>query len=241
LGNVLKNGVAVVIAGKPNVGKSSLLNTLLKEDKAIVSSIPGTTRDVIEDSIVLDGIRFRFIDTAGIRESSDEIERMGIHRSKETMSKAQIIILMFDEFDSQEIKTILEKAKKSYTDAYIIPVLNKIDLFKESPDIRELPSLILLSVKQKTGIQAIIQEILDYVNQKDIQSDCIVSNERHLQSLKSAMNHLNEIEKAMQNNVPSDLYSIDLKHALHYLGSITGEVSVDNVLEHVFSHFCIGK
>ncbi len=241
LGNVLKNGVAVVIAGKPNVGKSSLLNTLLKEDKAIVSSIPGTTRDVIEDSIVLDGIRFRFSDTAGIRKSSDEIERMGIHRSKETMSKAQIIILMFDEFDSQEIKTILEKTKKSYTDAYIIPVLNKIDLFDAEPDISELPSLVLLSVKNKIGIAEIMEQIVHYVKEKDIQSDCIVSNERHLQSLESAMHHLNEIEQAMQNNVPSDLYSIDLKHALHYLGSITGEVSVDNVLEHVFSHFCIGK
>ncbi len=241
LGNVLKNGVAVVIAGKPNVGKSSLLNALLKEDKAIVSSIPGTTRDVIEDSIVLDGIRFRFSDTAGIRKSKDEIERKGIDRSKATMSKAQIIILMFDDFNSKETKDIVETTKKNYPDAYIIPVLNKIDLFKKKPDISELPPLILLSVKQKTGIQAIIQEILDYVNGKDIQSNCIVSNERHLQSLKSAMHHLNEMEKAIQNNLPSDLYSIDLKHALYYLGSICGEVSVENVLEHVFSHFCIGK
>ncbi len=241
LGNVLKNGVNVVIAGKPNVGKSSLLNALLKEDKAIVSAIPGTTRDVIEDSIVLNGIRFRFSDTAGIREAQDEIEDIGIKRAYNKISEAQIVLFLSETKDVDEIESGLSAMKEKYADVCIVGVLNKIDLLDDDK-YKKLPKEHLcVSAKEGIGIDKIVDYLVDYVEKKEIESDVIVSNERHLQALLQAKSSLESVEEALLNNVEIDLLSIDLRHALHHLGSITGEISVDNILESIFSSFCIGK
>jgi tRNA modification GTPase len=241
LGNVLKNGVNVVIAGKPNVGKSSLLNALLKEDKAIVSAIPGTTRDVIEDSIVLDGIRFRFSDTAGIREAQDEIEDIGIRRAYDKISEAQIVLFVSEAKDIEGIENELTELREQYADISIIGVLNKIDLLDDS-SYKKLPKKHLcISAKEGKGIDEIVKYLIDFVEKKEIESDVIVSNERHLQALQQAKISLMGVEDGLKKNIATDLLSIDLKHALHHLGSITGEISVDNILENIFSSFCIGK
>lgn len=241
LGNVLKNGVNVVIAGKPNVGKSSLLNALLKEDKAIVSAIPGTTRDVIEDSIVLDGIRFRFSDTAGIRKAQDEIEDIGIQRAYDKISEAQIVLFVFETKDIDKIENDLNELREKYVDVCIVGVLNKIDLLDDD-GCKNLPDEHLcISAKKRIGMDKIVDFLVNYVEKKEIESDVIVSNERHLQALLQAKSSLIGVEDGLLKNIEIDLLSIDLKHALHHLGSITGEISVDNILENIFSSFCIGK
>jgi len=242
-GNVMKNGVPVVIAGKPNVGKSTLLNALLNEERAIVSEIAGTTRDTIEDEMSIKGVVFRFIDTAGIRETADIIEAKGVERTREKMKQAKLIMYLFDPVvqASEEISEQLEELK-----ALGIPfvgIVNKKDLLDESL-IRSLDSLKLnfISAREKEGIDELKDEILRKVNLHKISNDdVIVSNIRHVEALQKTEEALARVLYGLDNPVTSDFLAMDIKQALYYLGEITGAVTTDDLLDNIFSKFCIGK
>ena len=244
-GNVMKNGVPVVIAGKPNVGKSTLLNALLNEERAIVSEIPGTTRDTVEDEMIIGGINFRFIDTAGIRDAEDSIEAIGVERTHEKISQAKLIIYLVDpEQDAEEIKTQME-----YLNDLNIPfvtVVNKSDLLTEAfrSHISHLTShiSIYISAKNKEGIEELKEEILRKINLHKINTDdVLISNIRHLEALQKTEAALNCVLENINNPVTSDFLTTDIKQALYYLGEITGQVTTDDLLETIFSKFCIGK
>jgi tRNA modification GTPase len=251
LGNIIKNGVPIAIIGEPNVGKSTLLNTLLNDEKAIVSEIPGTTRDSIEDCINIDGIIYRFIDTAGIRETNDIIENMGIKRTYNISSKADIILYLFDAMNTNEdkiISSLNELKKKISNDKKIIIVINKIDKknnhkeYKLPVDIENNFPIVYLSAKNKININQLTETLKNTINTKNItDDDVIVSNIRHWEALSKAYQHTNEVLKGFQNNIPSDLIATDLRLALNYLGEITGEISSNDILSNIFSKFCIGK
>ena len=280
-GNVMKNGVPVVIAGKPNVGKSTLLNALLNEERAIVSEIAGTTRDTVEDHLIIGGINFRFIDTAGIRDTVDIIEAKGVERTHEKIRQAKLIIYLVD--PEQDVKEIEEQLK--YLNELNIPfltVLNKQDLvspeFKDRlsvigyqlsgsknsnsfPDNRQQPTdnnpfstqpsnrqqttdntITFISAKNKTGIEELKSEILHKVNLHSINTDNVfVSNIRHLQALQKTEESLNRVLQNIDQPITSDFLASDIKQALYYLGEITGQVTTDDLLETIFSKFCIGK
>ena len=247
-GNAIKNGIPVAIIGKPNVGKSTLLNAILNEEKAIVSEIPGTTRDTIEDTIILGGYNFRFIDTAGLRNSEDTIENMGIERTYEKIRQATIILYVFDlagctgnlgEEILSEFRTYITDPDKHY-----ILIGNKIDQLEEIPaHFSELVELetIFVSAKRKENIQLISESLVNAVKKLDVQSHTIVSNTRHLQALQQAQTALDSVEEGFRNGLPTDLATIDIRTALYHLGSITGEISSDEVLANIFGKFCIGK
>jgi tRNA modification GTPase len=241
-GNVLKNGVPIVIAGKPNVGKSTLLNALLNEERAIVSDIAGTTRDTIEDELNINGIIFRFIDTAGIRETADIIEAKGVERTLERMKQAKLIIYMADATQTpQELEnqlTDLKKLKIPY-----LALINKADLLtdtqKESFGHQEV---LFLSAKDKIGVEELKISLLDKVNLHHINtSETIVSNIRHVEALLNTQTALEKVLSNIDNPMTSDFLAMDIKQALHYLGEITGMVTTDDLLENIFSKFCIGK
>jgi len=251
-GNVIKEGLPVAIIGLPNVGKSTLLNALLNEEKAIVSEIPGTTRDVIEDTIQIDGHLYRFIDTAGIRDSTDKIENLGIARTYEQIQKAKIV-LYIAEF-SEDYKGITS----DFNQISLLPnqkaiiLINKVDLYDHtclSYDVEEAVSTltnrtktILLSAKTGLGIDALKKELIEYVNQmKSGDQNIIISNLRHFQSLQNSNESLETVKVGITSGIPSDLIALDLRHALNYLGEISGEISTDDLLESIFSNFCIGK
>jgi tRNA modification GTPase len=265
-GNVMKNGVPVVIAGKPNVGKSTLLNALLNEERAIVSEIAGTTRDTVEDEMVIGGLRFRFIDTAGIRETEDIIEAKGVERTHEKIKQAKLIIYLID--PAQDIAEIKEQI--NYLDSLEIPfltVVNKKDLltdeFKEQlsvvshhpiaiglsaeaiPDNRQQITdnrIIFISARNNEGIEELKSEILHKVNLHAINTDdVLISNIRHLEALQKTQESLNKVLENIDNPVTSDFLAMDIKQALYYLGEITGQVTTDDLLETIFSKFCIGK
>ena len=241
-GNVMKNGVPVVIAGKPNVGKSTLLNALLNEERAIVSEIAGTTRDTIEDEISIEGVVFRFIDTAGIRRTEDTIEAQGVERTYAKMKTAKLIIYMIDPDQSAgEVETQLHELE-TLGIPYVM-LLNKSDLLspqQEQEFARFNPGYI--SAKNKEGIDELKEEILNKVNLGKINTDdVLVSNIRHLESLQKTSEALARVLENADNNVTSDFLSMDIKQALYYLGEITGEVTTDDLLENIFSKFCIGK
>jgi tRNA modification GTPase len=241
-GNVMKNGVPVVIAGKPNVGKSTLLNALLNEERAIVSEIAGTTRDTIEDEINIHGITFRFIDTAGIRVTEDTVEALGVERTYEKMKAARLIIYLIDPMqDLEEIENQVEELE-ALAVPYVM-VLNKSDLL--SPQLQQelaQRNPIFISAKNREGIDELKDEILRKVNLAQINTDdVLVSNIRHLESLQKTNESLNNVVENMGSNVTSDFLSMDIKQALYYLGEITGEVTTDDLLENIFSKFCIGK
>jgi tRNA modification GTPase len=242
-GNVIKNGVPTVIAGKPNAGKSTLLNTLLNEDRAIVSEIPGTTRDVIEDEMVLGGINFRFIDTAGLRETQDIIEAMGVERTRERMKKASLIIYLFDltetsiqEVDEQELH--LQSLGVPY-----IKVGNKLD--KASPElISGLANrdFTFISASNKTNIQDLKERILSYFQVKAVKTgDVMVTNVRHYHNLQQTYDALQRVLDGMSQGITGDFLAMDIRQALHYLGEITGTITTDDLLDNIFSKFCIGK
>lgn len=241
-GNVLKNGVPVVIAGKPNVGKSTLLNALLNEERAIVSDIAGTTRDTIEDEINIHGITFRFIDTAGIRETHDVIEAKGVERTLEKMKAAKLIIYLVD--PSQDL-TDIEKQLEEAANLQIPLVLmvNKSDLLspQQQQELAHLnPSFV--SAKNKEGIDELKNEILRKVNLHNISTDeVLVTNIRHVEALQQTEQSLNRVLAGIDNPVTSDFLAMDIKQALHYLGEITGTVTTDDLLDNIFSKFCIGK
>jgi len=248
VGNVLKAGIPVAIIGKPNAGKSTLLNAILNEERAIVSEIPGTTRDAIEDSIIIDGYRFRFIDTAGLRQSEDKIENMGIGRTYDKMDQATIILYICDisQAGKNELDEVLREFKHYIEDEdkHFILVANKIDQLNEIPThLKEMLELetVFVSAKRKENIHLLAETLVNKVKEKSISSDIIVSNSRHYDALINALDSLILVEKALSDNIPTDLVAIDIRQALHHLGTITGEITTDEVLGSIFSKFCIGK
>ncbi|MCF8386677.1 MAG: tRNA uridine-5-carboxymethylaminomethyl(34) synthesis GTPase MnmE [Bacteroidales bacterium] len=248
LGNVLKRGIPVAIIGKPNVGKSTLLNAILNEEKAIVSEIPGTTRDVIEDTIIIDGYSFRFIDTAGLRHSGDTIETMGIERTREKIAQASIILYICDisECTIDGLDEILAEFKEyiNHKSKRFILIGNKIDKLEEMPKkFKELVDLetIFVSAKRKENISLITDSLLKSVKKQKVSDRTIVSNTRHYEALKKALESVQNVDKGLKDGLPSDLVTIDIRQALHYLGSITGEISTDEILGNIFGKFCIGK
>lgn len=241
-GNVLKNGVPAVIAGKPNVGKSTLLNALLNEERAIVSEIAGTTRDTIEDQVNINGITFRFIDTAGIRETLDIIEAKGVERTMEKMRSAKLIIYLVDPSQGlHEIENQLESV--NLLNIPLMIVVNKSDLL--SPHQQQELSAFdpnFISAKNLEGIDELKDEILRKVNLHQISTeDVMVTNIRHLEALQHTENALIRVLDGIDNPVTSDFLAMDIKQALYYLGEITGTVTTDDLLENIFSKFCIGK
>jgi len=248
-GNAIKNGVPVAIAGKPNSGKSSLLNLLLNEDKAIVSDIPGTTRDAIEDTLILDGIKFRFVDTAGLRNTDDEIEAKGIEITKSKISKASVLIYLFDINNSSESEILEDLSEFNRDDLSIILVRNKIDLKNESTIKVEsilkkcdskITEVLEISAIQKKYVDVIKEKLLD-INKLLKSEQTIITNLRHFDSLSNAESSLVEIEKGIQNGLSGDLLSIDLRRAIESIGEITGQITNDEMLGNIFSNFCIGK
>ena len=243
-GNVLKNGISVAIAGKPNAGKSSLLNTLLNEDKAIVSDIPGTTRDSIEDSLIINGINFRFIDTAGLRETNDVIESKGIEKTKEKIKKAKILLYLFDINDTNinEIKNSLDSFMRD--DLSVILVRNKIDLKINNKnllnDLKKL-ELIEISATEKKSVLKLKERLIDEVNLLNPYTDVIISNSRHYEALKKALKAIEEVNKGLKENISGDLLSVDIRRSIEFLAEITGEITNDDVLGNIFANFCIGK
>lgn len=249
-GNAIKDGVPVAIVGNPNVGKSTLLNALLNENKAIVSDIPGTTRDVIEDTIVIDGIMFRFIDTAGLRSTDDVVETMGIEKTHQQIEKARILIYMAE--IQEDYKTIVDDFKAvADVSASSIIVLNKTDTFHtcHSYDIEEAISTTLnrmpvigISAKEKINLDKLQSLIIEMVgNMKGDTNQVTVSNLRHYESLVNADNALTSVMAGLDNDIPSDLIAIDIRDALYHLGLISGDISTDDLLSSIFSNFCIGK
>lgn len=242
-GNVIKNGVPTVIAGKPNAGKSTLLNTLLNEEKAIVSEIAGTTRDVIEDEMIVGGINFRFIDTAGLRETQDVIEAIGVERTRERMKKASLIIYLFD-LSNTSLEEIREEEEtlKSLGIPYI-KVGNKSDKAdKKIMDQLKDHDFLFISASKKDNIQHLKDKILSYFNVQTVKSgDVMVTNLRHYQNLLQTYEALDRVLEGMSTGVTGDFLAMDIRQSLHYLGEITGSISSDDLLANIFSKFCIGK
>lgn len=265
VGNVIKNGIPVAIVGEPNVGKSTLLNALLNEERALVSEIAGTTRDTIEDEISIGGIGFRFIDTAGIRETKDVVEGMGIKRTFEKIEKSEVTLYLFDasevmsppadcppestragsELSVQSLMLEVEKIKNSYPQKPLIIVANKIDRLSEK-EISILKSkvsgLLPLSAKTGEGVEELQSQLLEFVNTGALRNnETIVTNTRHYNSLLKALEEIDKVQLGIDEELPSDLMAIDVREALYHLGEITGQVTNDELLGNIFANFCIGK
>jgi len=243
LGNVIKNGVQVAIVGKPNAGKSTLLNALLNENRALVSEIPGTTRDTVEEYLNIQGVLFKLIDTAGIRLSTnDRIEQMGIEKSKEKILGADIVIALFDVND-QGIEQVETWQSEISADKLIL-VGNKMDLLKDQSLLTNtlLKEVVFISAKEKENIKAL--ESLLYkkaVGDAIHKEGTIITNARHVSSLKKLSMALNDVETGLQHHVTGDLLALDIRQALHYLGTITGQITNEDQLDFIFSKFCVGK
>ncbi|CAM1340210.1 tRNA uridine-5-carboxymethylaminomethyl(34) synthesis GTPase MnmE [Tenacibaculum aestuarii] len=249
-GNAMKNGIPVTIIGEPNVGKSTLLNALLNEERAIVSDIAGTTRDAIEDELIIDGVVFRFIDTAGIRETEDIVENIGIKKAYEKAENAQLIIFLIDsnkyihskDLFLEEIETIQQR----FPNKRLLVIANKIDTLSchDSSILQsEIENLILLSAKQNIGIDELKQELISLVNTGALSNnETIVTNSRHFEALTLALESINSVKNGIDLDISSDLFAIDIRECLRHLGNITGEYDVDkDILGHIFGNFCIGK
>jgi tRNA modification GTPase len=240
LGNVIKNGIPVAIVGAPNVGKSTLLNTLLNEDKAIVSDIAGTTRDAIEDELNIEGFKFRFIDTAGIRETTDNIENLGIKKSLEKAGIANIILFLIDadaDLDNQLLE--LEKIKTIAGDKLLL-VINKIDLNSEIKD--NFKNALFISAKKNEGIETLKERLLTFVNTEQLSNnETIVTNLRHYEELQLTLHEINSIIDGLNSGLTGDFLAVNIRQSLFHLGSITGEITSDTLLENIFGKFCIGK
>ncbi|MBV4357208.1 tRNA uridine-5-carboxymethylaminomethyl(34) synthesis GTPase MnmE [Pinibacter aurantiacus] len=246
LGNVIKNGVQVAIVGKPNAGKSTLLNTLLNENRAIVSDIAGTTRDTIEEILNIDGILFRLIDTAGIREhTSDIIESIGVEKSREKIQQADVALYLFDVNTNTrtDIESILQEIKKE--NSQILLVANKIDNTNEESvrlTFGNLPNVLFISAKEHRYIEVLKERLVDMVLQGNVQTEgTIVTNARHYEALQKISTSLADIVSGMDNKLPGDLLALDIRRCLHFLGEITGEITNEDQLDYIFSKFCIGK
>lgn len=251
LGNAIKNGIPVAIVGETNVGKSTLLNALLNEDKAIVSDIHGTTRDVIEDVVNIHGTAFRFFDTAGIRETKDHIENLGIERSYSKLSEATVVLLVVDtenpfELVQSRINLIRNRIDDKQT---LIIVANKIDTGKKDTiqqlevlDLTDNEKMVFIAAKAKENLEELIDYMVHSVNlEKATEQDVIVTNVRHFEILKNANNAILRVLNGLDQQIPGDLLSQDIRECLHYLAEITGEISNHEVLGHIFKNFCIGK
>ena len=253
-GNVLKNGIPIAIVGEPNVGKSTLLNALLNEERAIVSEIAGTTRDTVEDEITIGGIGFRFIDTAGIRETADVVEQIGISRTFEKINQAQVVLYLVDlsraiSADIQEsVKNINAESadlKKRYPGKTVVVIGNKADrlngdLLKKIADLND--EILLISAKDKDGVEKLQKTLLSFVNTGALRNnETIVTNARHYDALSNALTEIIKVRQAMEAGISADLMAIDIRQALYHLGEITGQVTNDELLGNIFSNFCIGK
>ncbi|RMD89921.1 MAG: tRNA uridine-5-carboxymethylaminomethyl(34) synthesis GTPase MnmE, partial [Calditrichaeota bacterium] len=252
-GRILREGAKLVIVGKPNVGKSSLLNALLKEDRAIVTEIPGTTRDVLEEQLDIRGTLFRVVDTAGIRKSKDLIEQEGIRRTEKQIKEADVIVHMFDgsrDLDQQdaEIFKQIQSLKPDRQNGYL-GVINKIDLPRvlTASELKQLighqSKIVEISAKELTGFDSFEETLLECISNKDVdfQEEVLITNIRHKNALENALEAINRAMKSLQNGYSSEFVAVDLRAALNYLGEIIGEVTTEDILGHIFSNFCIGK
>lgn len=265
VGNVIKNGIPVAIVGEPNTGKSTLLNALLNEERAIVSDIAGTTRDTIEDELVIDGIAFRFIDTAGIRDTEDVVESIGIKKTFEKMESAQVVVYLVDGQKSMidgkldELITEIGKIRNQFPLKPLLIIINKSDKLTEEERLILMNQLesttndpttndqrpttfLLISAKQKTGIDDLKSKLISFVNTGALRNnETIVTNTRHYDSLLKALEEIQKVKFGLQSNLPSDLMAIDIRQALYHFGEITGQVTNDELLGNIFANFCIGK
>lgn len=249
VGNVIKNGIPVAIVGEPNVGKSTLLNALLNEERAIVSDIAGTTRDTIEDELIIDGIGFRFIDTAGIRQTIDVVESIGIKKTFEKIEQSQVVVYLFDSTEfvtsSSKFKIEIEKIKNQFPLKPLVIIGNKADKLTENEVIllkSEIENILLISAKEKIGIEDLKNQLLSFVNTGSLRNnETIITNTRHYDSLHKALEEIQKVKFGLSSGIPSDLMAIDIKQALYYFGEITGEVTNDELLGNIFANFCIGK
>ena len=252
LGNVLKNGVPVAIVGAPNVGKSTLLNALLNEERAIVSNIAGTTRDTIEDELSIGGIGFRFIDTAGIRATEDQIEKIGIQKTFEKIGQAKLILYLIDSLacvkDDQlakqdEIEIL--KIEKEHPKKHLIVLGNKVDQLsrEEQTHLKEIiPQIQFIAAKTGEGVEKLKESFIQGVHSGAISNnDTIITNSRHYDSLIKALEEIDKVKEGLSEELPSDLLAIDIRQALYHFGEITGEISSDELLGNIFANFCIGK
>ena len=248
-GNVIKNGIPISIIGAPNVGKSTLLNALLNEDKAIVSAIAGTTRDAIEDEITIEGIKFRFIDTAGIRTTEDTIESIGIKKTFEKITQSQVVLYLLDAAKVNQ-KTIavfnsdIRKIQEQYPDKQLIVVANKMDqadkVLIENSFV--YPHTLFTSAKSGLGINTLKSKLLEFVNTGALRNnDTIITNSRHYDSLLKALADVQKVQQGMDAKLSGDLLAIDIRQALYHFGEITGEITSDDLLGNIFANFCIGK
>jgi tRNA modification GTPase len=253
LGNVIKNGIPVAIVGKPNSGKSTLLNALLMEERAIVSEIPGTTRDSIEDTIMIDGIDYRFIDTAGLRETTDVIEIMGIKKTHEKIDNASVIMLVDEVTDdpvSINDRAIAIREMLMGSGKRLFILINKVDL-SDAARVTELERSILaedsdvllfISARENYGLDKVRSELGNVIVKEKLNSDeVIITNSRHYEALLKVSESLSRVEDGLSSNLPEDLIAIDIRQAIHYLGEITGEITTDELLGNIFRNFCIGK
>jgi tRNA modification GTPase len=254
VGNVIKNGIPVAIVGEPNVGKSTLLNALLNEERAIVSEIAGTTRDTIEDELVIGGISFRFIDTAGIRDTDDHVESIGIKKTFEKIEQAQVVLYLcplaprgetLDAITIKQVQLEIEKIKNQFPLKPLLIIGNKKDLYSniEIEHIKkEIPEIVLLSAKNKDGIDLLKNLLLSFVNTGALRNnETIVTNTRHYDSLLKALDEIQKVKFGLETNLSSDLMALDIREALYHFGMITGQVTNDELLGNIFANFCIGK
>ena len=257
VGNVIKNGIPIAIVGEPNVGKSTLLNALLNEERAIVSEIAGTTRDTIEDELVIGGIGFRFIDTAGIRDTEDVVESIGIKKTFEKIEQAQVVLYLVDgsrlSVDGKLDAILVEvgKTRNQFPQKPILIIINKMDLI--SPEIitkidsklstnNQQLTTIYISARENIGVDNLKNQLLSFVNTGALRNnETIVTNTRHYDSLLKALEEIQKVNFGLQSNISSDLMAIDIREALYHFGMITGEVTNDELLGNIFANFCIGK
>jgi tRNA modification GTPase len=249
VGNVIKNGIPIAIVGEPNVGKSTLLNAILNEDRAIVSEIAGTTRDTIEDEISIGGIGFRFIDTAGIRETKDVVESIGIKKTFEKIEQSQVTIYLFDAQKNitnlEDVRIEIEKIRHKYPQKPLLVIANKIDTLTDTQlaEINKtIADVLLLSAKTGFGVEQLTNALLNLINTGALRNnETIVTNTRHYDALLKALEEIQKVQHGLETGLSGDLLAIDIRQALYHFGEITGEITNDDLLGNIFANFCIGK
>jgi tRNA modification GTPase len=242
-GNAIKNGISTVIAGRPNAGKSTLLNALLNEERAIVSEIAGTTRDTIEEQLTIDGVLFKFIDTAGIREAKDKIEKMGVERTISEVGKSNVLLYVFDtiEISPAEVQEDIQKLERQGLS--IVLLANKVDATNNFnvKDFGDAYPIIPISAKEKQGIKEIKTQLSEEVQKFASESDTIVINARHYEAFSKALKDIYKVEESLEMQIPGDLLAMDIRSAIRHLSSIIGDITEDDLLGNIFANFCIGK